>query len=644
MSLIIADKLRKGWSDRYVLTDVSATLAPAQRVGLVGPNGCGKTTLLRIMAGLETPTDGVVQRKSGLRIGYLPQDPPALAGTTLRGALLDVFAHLHSLEGQLHELARQVELAPGESSRRLLERLGQVQHEFELSGGYSHVHRIERVLTGLGFEKSSWDQPLAELSGGQRTRAYLARLLLEEPEVLLLDEPTNHLDLAAVEWLEEFLAQFEGAVLVVSHDRYFLDRATQWTWELDGGRLEAYRGSYTHYAAQRQERLAQREAQWQARREFVERTEEYIRRNIAGQRSSQAKGRRTRLARMLAQDPLEAPRRDKSIHLNLKASRRTGDMVLQVRELAAGYDAQRPLVRIDRQDVLRGQRLAIVGPNGCGKTTLVRTILGELAPLAGLAKLGAGVEIGYLSQTHSELPADVSAIDALRQVQPLMSVEAARDMLGALLLGGDEAMHHVSRLSGGQRSRVALARLMLRRPSVLVLDEPTNHLDIGSQEVLQDVLGDFDGTVLFVSHDRYLIDALATDVWAIDDGQVHALQGGWGKYLQWRAANSRTSADGDDPGRTLRKREHKDRRRRTNELQRLQRRLAQVEAEIGADEATLKTLHQQIDQASAAGEVERIASLGEQYVAIDKRLKELMEQWELASLELQEFERDAGEE
>jgi len=642
MSIVVGEGVCRSWSEKDVLRGACFAVGPEDRVGLVGPNGHGKTTLLRIIAGADAATEGTLERKKGLRIGYLPQDPPALEGSTLRTAMMEVFARLIELERQLHELHDQLE-AGGENPS-LLRRYGELQHEFEVRGGYGYAARIDSVLEGLGFPRHLWDQPLSVLSGGQRTRAYLGRLLLEDPELLLLDEPTNHLDLEAVQWLEGWLAAYGGALVVVSHDRYFLDHVTRATWEVAFAAVECYKGPYSDYLRQRDERFVERMRVWEAQQEFINETQEFIRRFLAGQRSKEAQGRRTRLERFLKTEAIERPREHERITVRLKALQRTGDFVLHVKDLHVGYEAARPLVGIEKMDVLRGQRIAIVGPNGCGKTTLLRTILGQLSPLSGTVRYGANVKLGYLSQTHAELRPDMTALEAVRQMDSSMTEERGRGLLGSMLLSGDDAFKKIGELSGGQRSRVVLARLMLARANVLILDEPTNHLDIVSQEVLQDVLSDFDGTVLFVSHDRYLIQALATHIWAVDGGGVTAMVGNWEKYASWRQAQLEAAGvaveSKDDPeavrAKQARVEEYKDRKRRTNDVSRLTRKLAQAESRVHELESRLDEINDQINTASTSGDVAKIAKLGTDYAQTQTQLAEAMTQWETVGVELEE--------
>ncbi|MFA6135057.1 MAG: ABC-F family ATP-binding cassette domain-containing protein [Phycisphaerae bacterium] len=650
MSLIVGESISKSWSDKDVLKNVSFTLAPNERVGLIGPNGEGKTTLLRIIAGLEAPTEGRLSRRTGLRLGYLPQDTPSLEGSTLRSAMLEVFADLARIEGEMHALSEQ--MGAGDDPR-LLARYGELQHAFEDRGGYGYAQKIEAVLSGLGFARELWDAQLSHLSGGQRTLAYLAKLLLEESDVLLLDEPTNHLDLAATEWLEKWLAEFHGAVIVISHDRHFLDHVTHWTWEISFAALEVYRGGYSEYLTKRAERFKERQRRYEAQQEYIEETREFIRRFIAGQRSKEAQGRRTRLERFLKTEAMPRPREHPRISVRLHAAARTGDFVLNLNGLKVGYSPGRPLVSVEKLDIQRGQRVVIVGGNGCGKTTLLKTIMGTLKPLAtteaatgahGRAsapvRWGANVQWGYISQTHAELDPTMTAVDAVRQNDPAMTEGAARSLLGSLLLSEQDAFKKISELSGGQRSRVVLARLVLQRANVLILDEPTNHLDITSQEVLQDVLSEFEGTVICVSHDRYFIQALATDIWAVNEGTIAPLRGNWATYVQWRQqCLGVVAADVAETAAEQAKRERKedfsDRKRRANEIRTLHRRLATVEESIHKLETLLKAINDQMSDTDAPDYAQRIGELAEQYGSTDTQIQAMLKEWEELNLAIE---------
>jgi len=633
MSLVIGENVSHRYTDREVLAGVSFHLGARDRVGLVGPNGAGKTTLLRIIGGTIEPTAGSVHRARGLRVAYLPQDTPALEGTTILDAALGTFADLRQKEQQLHALAE--ELAASGNRPDLLKRYGAMQADFEARGGYEYPKRIEQVLAGLAFPRDMWDRSLASLSGGQRTRAYLATLLLASPDVLMLDEPTNHLDLDSVEWLEEWISGFRGAVILVSHDRYLLDRATASTWDLAFTALESYPAPYTRYLELREERYKERLRQYEAQQEMVAKTEEYIRRNIYANRTGVARGRRTRLEKLKEEGLLARPREAEGIHLNLKAGGRTGDIVLKAAGLAVGYDPARPLLEVEQLEVMRGDRVAIIGPNGVGKTTLLLTLLGRMQPLAGDVRRGANLSVGYLSQARTEVNPQTSALEAVREAGVGWTPERARALLGSLLISGDEALKPFGDLSGGQQSRVCLARLVAQGANVLALDEPTNHLDIPSCEVVQDVLQEFQGAVLFVSHDRYLVKAVATHVWVIDGRQVRCMLGGWEEFMAWRQERLGLGGPRVDEAKEARKASYAERkaverevRRRENLINRLRKRHEEIEAKIQALEADLARRMREISAAGESGRLDSVASLGRDYAERQAALKALWAEWE----------------
>ena len=546
MSLITGTGVGKSFGVDYVIQGARFQVAEGEKIGLVGPNGQGKTTLLRLLCRQDAPTVGEIQLRNNLRIGYLPQDPPALAGTTLWESMQEVFANLRKMEADIHRLADELGDDPDGSK---LAAYGELHTKFEALGGYDIDNRIRTVLTGLNFQPDRHEMPLAHLSGGQRTRGLLARLLLEEPEVLLLDEPTNHLDIEAVEWLERYLQSFGQALIVVSHDRYFLDRVTDRTWEISFGNLDIYRGGYSQYVRQRDQRYLERMRQWQAQQDFIERTEEFIRRHLAGQRTKEAQGRRTRLERFKQTEAIPKPQQHQHVNVRINPLQRTGDMVVRTADLVVGYSEDKPLATVGNQVVRAGQRIAIVGPNGIGKTTLLRTLMGKLDPLAGSCEFGANVDQGYLSQTHENLRPDANVLDSLMSVSESLTPERARTLLGSFLFTGDEVFKKISVISGGQRSRVIFAQLAAAGPNLLLLDEPTNHLDLPSREIVQEMLKDFAGTVIFISHDRYLIEAIATNIWALDGGELHSLGGGVGELRPLADAG----ANGRDRNRPARK-------------------------------------------------------------------------------------------
>jgi ATP-binding cassette subfamily F protein 3 len=648
MPLITGHDVGKNYGAHEVFRGLAFGLDVGERIGLVGPNGEGKTTLLKMIAGLEGVTHGEIQFRKGTRLGYLPQVPaPYDAEVSLWDDLFAVFEPLRRRETEIHSLADELARVPsGDAHDRLLAKLSRLQEEFEHQGGYAWENRIKMVLTGLGFKAEEYGKPLGQLSGGQRTRALLARLLLEEPDVLLLDEPTNHLDLEAVEWLENYLAGFCGTLMVVSHDRYFLDKVSAGIWELAWGQLETYGGNYSHYLQQRAERRAERLAQWESQQAYVERTLDFVRRFGAGQRSKEARGRLSHLNRFLATEAAEKPRSDERIKVRIRDAGWGGDRLFRADKLTVGYVPEKPLLHVERLELYPRQRVALIGANGSGKTTLVRTLLGEIPPLAGEVRRSPGAKVGYLSQTHAGLNPEVLVVDAVRAVRPALKEEQVRTYLGNFLFRENEVFKKIGDLSGGERSRVALACLALSDVNVLLLDEPTNHLDIPSQEVLQDVLRDFSGAVLFVSHDRYLVDALAGDLWILTNGTLKTLPGNWSKYLEVRRRQSETKIEqtgkgndsekgrGIDDGQKAREEAKREKRR----LARLQVRHEEIEKDIHALEGRQALLSAKINEAGVAGNHELVRKVGEEYQVDDERLKGLWEEWTRIGEELERKE------
>ncbi len=631
MAVLSAHNLAKAYGAHDIFTNISLEVPHGAKIALVGANGVGKTTLLEVLIGLQEPTAGTVHRMKGLRIGYLPQRPPTSTERTLWEEALSAFDALRAQEARLAHLREAISAAEGAELERLLERYGHEEQQFADAGGYTYEARARQVLRGLGFGPEDDAKPLAHLSGGQRTRALLARLLLESPDLLVLDEPTNHLDIDAIEWLEGFLKSWPGALLTVSHDRYFMDSIVSTVWEMAWGRLEVYRGNYSHYVRQRAERHERLRKEYEAQQAFIAKEEAYIRRNIAGQNSAQAKGRLRRLERLKREKPLARPRQERHLRLQLRAELRSGDKVLHTRDLLIGYEAARPLLRVPEITLYRGEVAALIGPNGVGKTTLLKTLLGELPPLHGEVQLGAGVQIGYFAQAHEKLNPTNTVLDELLSVRNL-PISKARSYLGAFLFRGDMVFREVSTLSGGERGRLALAKLALGGANFLLLDEPTNHLDIPSQEILQEVLAQFEGTILLVSHDRYLIDALATQIWAMQRGKMTVFEGSYQEFVRAREAQRQASARPQNaapkpPTKTRATTQPTPKKPQLSPYQR-QRRLEEVEARIQALDEQLAALTEQIGQASQQQAVERVRELGEQYAATEAALEAAMQEWE----------------
>jgi len=513
MSLISTTNLGKSYGPVDIFSGVSVSVPKNARIGLVGMNGVGKTTLLRLLTGEEAPSEGSIQKSKALTIGYLAQESSLDSEHTLWEECRLALSHLTSMREQLSEM--EARMAAGDADDELLKRYGSLQSTFERKDGYTYEYRIERTLTGLGFEESEYQKPLQMLSGGERTRAMLARLLLTDPDLLLLDEPTNHLDIEAMEWLEGYLRTWEGAVLLVSHDRYFLDQSVNMIWEMTPA-IEIYRGNYSAYLEQRAARYERQLKEYESQQQFIEKEEDFIRRNIAGQNTRQAQGRRTRLERLLKEAKMAPPQHTKRIRLNLDAGGRSGELVLRTFGLKVGYlDDGKVLINVPDIVLRRKECAALMGPNGAGKTTFLKTALGELEALGGEAQMGASVRVGYFAQAHEKLHEEWTLVEEIQAAAPKMLEGEIRSYLATFLFTGEDVFKQVKVLSGGERGRLAMACLALQGANLLLLDEPTNHLDLPSQEILQRVLAEFNGTILLVSHDRFLVDGVATQVWHV---------------------------------------------------------------------------------------------------------------------------------
>ncbi len=576
MSILTVSGLAQSLGATDVFTGLSASIPHAAKIGLVGPNGIGKTTLLRVFAGIDPPTRGSVTCAQGTRIGYLRQEAVEAFAHREHSVYDEMLTAFAGLQAQAAELAAmEAQMATGDFSDTLLDTYGTVQEAFERAGGYEYEIRIRQVLEGVGFTPAQGALPLAHLSGGQKTRALLARLLLEAPDLLILDEPTNHLDVEAVEWLEHTLRDWTGALLVVSHDRYFLDAVVDRIWEMSRAGIEVYRGNYSAYVQQREERWDRQQQVYATERERMEKELDFIRRHLGTSTNDIAVGKLRRLGRLLVAieylgligalttkwmdtglsspnllTPDEVARRLRSVkppttrpptlNLRLHTEQRGGNIVLRTTDLAVGYP-DTPLFAADNLTLTRRECAALIGPNGSGKTTFLRTLLGQIAPLGGEIQLGANLKVGYFAQTHDSLNPANRVIDELLTHRE-MPLGEARNYLAQYLFRGDEVWNPVGGLSGGERGRLALAILALDGANLLLLDEPTNHLDLPAQEVLQAGLEQFDGTLLLVSHDRYLVDRLATQVWELRDGRLHVFPGPYTEFLAARATRRKDGA------------------------------------------------------------------------------------------------------
>ncbi len=675
MPVLTADNLGLSFGAFDLFKGIRLAVANDAKIGLIGPNGIGKTSLLLMLAGIHQPTVGEIHMARGRRLGYLRQeavDAFASRTNTVYAEMLTVFEGLSARQAKLHEMEAQM-AAPGQSEQdleALLTGYGELQQAFESAGGYDYELRIQQTLDGLGLGKDYWQMPLNHLSGGQKTRALLARLLLEKPDLLMLDEPTNHLDIEAVEWLERILQNWEGAVLIVSHDRYFLDNTVNTIWEMQPNGIETYPGNYSAYLVQRQERWKYAERVFSEEKERLLKEVDFIQKNwVRASTHARALGLLRRLSRDLAivenhgvmalrsgrkwseydeethrkadrpLDVIDAIRKVNAVSLanprppaikpHLAEVHSSGTIVLQARKAVVGYPGN-SLFKIDTLELRRGECAALIGPNGSGKTTFLKTLLGQLKPLSGQVQIGAGskLPVGYFAQAHDGLDPQLSVLDELTRHKP-MEEERARNLLAQYLFRGEDVFKPVKALSGGERARLALAILATEGATVLLLDEPTNHLDIPAREALQAVLENYTGTILLVSHDRYLIDRLATQVWEIRGGRLEIFQGSYRQFVL-RKASGTSAIEGRKILLAPKPLAHDNSR----ETQRQALAMGQVETRIHEQEKRIQRLSRELEEAgvrNARGDrraFEQINQLSWQIAQAQARLDELMGEWE----------------
>ncbi len=631
MILLDVVDLKKRFGPEPVLQGVSFELRPGDRVGLVGPNGSGKTTLLRILAGKDEPDAGSCAVHPAAHLGYLEQQPAFQPAQTLHDEARTALADLVSLQQEAVEVAQSIAVAadPAEQ-KRLSARYDHLQHELHRQDAYNLDHRIGRVLDGLRFPRQSFQQPAGSLSGGEQNRLMLAKLLLAEPNVMILDEPSNHLDLEATEWLEGFLLESSAAMIVVSHDRYFLDKVTNRTLELFDGTVDAYAGNFSAYWRQKRQRLLVQQRTYEKQQIEIEKTKDFIRRNAYGQKHAQAEDRRKKLERIRA---VARPREIAAPPMRFPAAARSGDIVVRAEGVAKGFD--RPLFRAVSLDITRGQRWALLGPNGSGKTTLLRCLLGLLPPDEGQVQLGTGVVAGYFDQQLAELPDDAAVVDAVRPDDKLLGEPARRHLLARFGLTGQRALQKVGELSGGERCRAALARLAAREANFLVLDEPTNHLDLWARDALEKALLHFDGTVLLVSHNRYFVNRVADHLAVIEAEQLRVIEGNYDTYqmLAGRAgsgAAAETIGQGSPAAPQNAAGEKKTFARPAGKRRFPYRKVADLEDEIFQRETALHQLQCRLADPDVLRDGQRVRQIKAEIEAQEATIKGLYEHWEEA--------------
>lgn len=624
-------EVNKSYGGNEILRGVSFQINQDEKVGLVGRNGAGKTTVFRMITGEESPDSGEVIKLNNLKIGLLEQHVDFTDSETVHTAALSAFKRLHDIEAEMRSLEDEMAV---NVTDEILERYAELQTEFENEDGFTYTARAEAILLGLGFSKDLWSHLTKNLSGGQKNRLGLARLLLSNPDILLLDEPTNHLDVGAVEWLENFLQTYQKTFVIISHDRYFLDRTCRKIIEIENGKAVIYKGNYSQFLVEREERREQQKREFDNQQAFIAKTEEFIRKNLAGQKTKQAKSRRTLLERM---DKVESVAAEKgSSKFNLKNVERAGANVLMVEDLKIGY-GEKPLAQDIHFTLHRGECLGVIGGNGTGKTTFLKTILGHIRQLSGTINWGTKTDIGYYSQQLEDLDDRNIIIDELRLVAPLAESGALRSFLAGFLFFGEDVFKSVGDLSGGEKGRLALAKLIYSKKNVLILDEPTNHLDIPSREALEDALDSYQGTVITVSHDRYFLDKITTQILSFGENrESEVFYGNYSEFHDWKERAEKSKNQSQEK-RSVSIETPEDSKKQTladrtpsskNQQQRTEKRISEIEKEIPQFEESAAQLTLQMSQPEIAVDPEKFADLSNRLQKIEKQVQNLYQEWE----------------
>lgn len=643
MIIAQAQDLEQRFGGNIIFSNISFSVPDNARIGLVGPNGAGKTTLLKIMTGQQEPTSGQFTINKGLKVGYITQENGLDEDKTIWDEMLTVFNDLIEKNKKITKMQEQIADHPEDED--LLKRYDQLAYDFEQEGGFTYQAEIKSILNGFNFKENTWNKVIGTLSGGEKTRLAFVKLLLQKPPVLLLDEPTNYLDLDTLDWLEAFLKNYQGAIITVSHDQYFLDHLANQIFELNFGKLTTFKGNYSQYVKERELMDSQQEAAYEKQQEKIKKEEEFIQKNLV--RASTTKRAQSRRKVLDKMERIKLPRHKQKVRINFTSERPSGKEVLIAKDLTIGYPDKVMVSDIDFQ-VNKNDRVAIIGPNGIGKSTLLKTIMKKLEPKGGSIKYGASLDIGYYDQELQSLDPSKTVLDTIWDRHKTMPEKDVRSILASFLFTAEDIDKTVGQLSGGQKARLTLTVLSLEKDNFLLMDEPTNHLDIEAKEVLEEALDNYDGTLLFVSHDRYFINELANKIISVRDGHAKIYNGNYSYYLDEKAKQAAAAQEAEaqkaetetTPAASQNKGKlsYQEQKARDSQKRKLERAVSDAEAKIEKLEAEEKEIQTEMANPEIAASFEKLGPLQEKLSAVQEQLDQANNEWENALDALDEFE------
>ena len=643
MIIAQAQDLEQRFGGNIIFSNISFSVPDNARIGLVGPNGAGKTTLLKIMTGQQEPTSGQFTINKGLKVGYIAQENGLDEDKTIWDEMLTVFNDLIEKNKKITKMQEQIADHPEDED--LLKRYDQLAYDFEQEGGFTYQAEIKSILNGFNFKENTWNKVIGTLSGGEKTRLAFVKLLLQKPPVLLLDEPTNYLDLDTLDWLEAFLKNYQGAIITVSHDQYFLDHLANQIFELNFGKLTTFKGNYSQYVKERKLMDSQQEAAYEKQQEKIKKEEEFIQKNLV--RASTTKRAQSRRKVLDKMERIKPPKHKQKVRINFTSERPSGKEVLIAKDLTIGYPDKVMVSDIDFQ-VNKNDRVAIIGPNGIGKSTLLKTIMKKLEPKGGSIKYGASLDIGYYDQELQSLDPSKTVLDTIWDRHKTMPEKDVRSILASFLFTAEDIDKTVGQLSGGQKARLTLTVLSLEKDNFLLMDEPTNHLDIEAKEVLEEALDNYDGTLLFVSHDRYFINELANKIISVRDGHAKIYNGNYSYYLDEKAKQAAAAQEAEaqkaetetttSANQNKGKLSYQEQKARDSQKRKLERAVSDAEAKIEKLEAEEKEIQTEMANPDIAASFEKLGPLQEKLSAVQKQLDQANNDWENALDALDEFE------